>query len=205
MIVSWPLFFILISFLGCTSPVEEKRVYEDVIEITEINPNRLTALTKQNLFHLAKVYDLKPFLFTKQIHIQSYVVPHSHPILTINTRHADRPQHLLSTWLHEEFHWWAGMNQKSTDRAISQLKKIYPNVPGEVSTSRSIYLHLIICYLEYRALVHYLGEKESQVIVRELIEKDKLYPWVYQQILMKENDIGKVIVANKLIPLPLRP
>ncbi len=201
--------FLLILFIlnlsGCTSGPEEKRVYEDVIEITEINPNRLTALTKQNLFHLAKVYELKPFLYTKQIHVQSYVVPHSHPILTINTRHAERPHHLLATWLHEEFHWWVGQNPAHNDRAIAQLKKIFPDIPGGNVSPRSTYLHLIICYLEYRALVHFLGEKESRSIVRELIEKDKLYPWVYTQILEKSAVIGKVIVANKLLPAPLRP
>ncbi len=199
------LIVILNVFTACTTAPEPKRVYEDVIEITEINPNRLTALTKQNLFHLAKVYDLKPFLYTKQIHVQSYVVPHSHPILTINTRHAERPQHLLATWLHEEFHWWSGNNRVNNDRAIVQLKKLFPNIPGGSVSARSTYLHLIICYLEFRALVHYLGEKEAREIVQELIEKDKLYPWVYTQILGKNPGIGKIIVANKLLPSPLRP
>jgi hypothetical protein len=197
---------ILLSlFQGCATDPKTPRVYEDVIEITEITPNRLTALTKQNLFHLAKVYDLKPFLYTKQIHIQSYVVPHSHPILTINTRHAERPHHLLATWLHEEFHWWVGLNSVNYERTLAELKKMFPDIPGGNISPRSTYLHLIICYLEYRALVHYLGEKESRLIIKELIEKDKLYPWVYAQILNKRAAIAKVIVANKLLPPPLSP
>ncbi len=189
---------------GCTTAPEEPRIYEDVIEITEINPNRLTALTKQNLFHLAKVYDLKPFLFTKKIHIQSFVVPHSHPTLTLNTRNAEKPHQLMATWLHEEFHWWVGINRANHDKAIKDLKNLYPKIPGDGNVShRSTYLHLIICSLEHSALVHYLGEKVAAEIFQDLIVKDKIYPWVYTQILQNKKKIGSIVIKHKLLPPPL--
>jgi hypothetical protein len=34
----------------------------------------------------AKKYDLNPYIFTTKIAIQSMVIPHSHPVLTLNTR-----------------------------------------------------------------------------------------------------------------------
>ncbi len=191
-------------FSSCATTPEKPRVYEEVIEITEINPNRLTALTKQNLFHLAKVYDLKPFLFTKKIYIQSYVVPHSHPTLTLNTRYAEKPHQLLATWLHEEFHWWVGMNRANYDKSVIDLKKLYPKIPGEANVSqRSTYLHLIICYLEHSALVHYLGEKAAMEIFQDLITKDKLYPWVYTQVLRNKKNLGSIVMKHKLLPPPL--
>lgn len=197
------LIIFILSLCGCASE-PPKRVYEEVIEITEINPNRNTALTKQNLFHLAKVYDLKPFLFTKKIHIQSYVVPHSHPVLTLNTRNAQKPNLLLATWLHEEFHWWASEKKVETDRAIAELRKIWPSIPnGGAANLRSSYLHLIICWLEYRSLVHFLGESEAKEIINTLIKKEKVYPWIYTQVLEKSEVISKVIRKNKLIPPPL--
>jgi hypothetical protein len=167
-----------------------------VIEITEINPNRLTAVTKQNLFHLAKVYDLKPFLYTKQVHVQSYVIPHSHPTLTINTRHSDQPMRLLATWMHEEFHWWAVQNTPETKKVIAKFKGLYPKL------TQSTYLHLLICHLEYRALVHYLGAKEAREVIDDMIRNDKLYPWIYTQVLTNP-EIGKIVKKHKLLPAPL--
>lgn len=188
---------------GCTTT--PKRVYEDSLEITEINPNKFTYLAKQNLFHLAKVYDLRPFLFTKKIHIQSYVIPHSHPVLTLNTRHAETPHHLLSTWMHEEFHWWMGMKPRETDKAIAEFSKIYPKLPAsEGKNKRSTYLHMAICFLEYRALVHFVGEKEARELLQELVAKDKIYPWVYTQVLNDETKIRKIIMADNLLPPPLK-
>lgn len=197
-----PILFIL-SLAGCSTETP-KRVYEDVIEITEINPNRLTALTKQNLFHLAKVYDLRPFLYTKKINVQSYVVPHSHPTLTLNTRNAEKPHQLLSTWLHEEFHWWATSKKTETDKAIADLKKLFPKIPaGGAVNTQSSYLHLVICYLEYQALVHYLGKQDAREVIDGLVKVDKIYPWIYSQVLKRNESIGKIIRKHKLIPPPL--
>lgn len=185
-----------LSFFGCATEAP-KRVYEDVIEITEINPNRLTALTKQNIFHLAKVYDLKPFLYTKKIHIQSYVAPHSHPVLTLNTRNAEKPQQLLSTWLHEEFHWWTASKKTQVSQAIVDLAKTYPKI------TQSSYLHLVVCYLEHKALVHYLGKTNAKEVILSLVKNDKIYPWIYNEVLERNETIGRILKKHKLIPAPL--
>lgn len=198
------LIIIIASFSACTTEAP-KRVYEDQLEVSEINPNRFTGMAKQNIFHLVKVYDLKPFLYTKKVHIQSHVVPHSHPVLTLNTRHAENPHHLLSTWMHEEFHWWLGNHPRETDRAVSELEKVYPRLPAnEARNKRSTYMHLAICYLEYRALSHFVGQKEAKEIIRELVTKDKIYPWIYTQVLGNEEPIRKIVVANNLLPPPLK-
>lgn len=198
--------FLLITFalslFSCSSE-QPKRVYEEFIEITEINPNRLTAVTKQNLFHLAKVYDLKPFLYTKKIHVQSYVIPHSHPVLTINTRNSGRPNKLLATWLHEEFHWWAVAKKDETEKAIAEFKTMYPKLPaGGAHNDRSTYLHLLICHLEYQALIHFLGAGDAKEVIDETIKKDKLYPWIYTEVLNNPG-IGKIVRKHKLLPPPL--
>jgi hypothetical protein len=191
-----------LSLFSCSTE-QPKRVYEEVIEITEVNPNRMTAVTKQNLFHLAKVYDLKPFLYTKKVQVQSYVIPHSHPTLTINTRNHDKPHRLLATWLHEEFHWWAIQKQHDTDKAISEFKTLFPKLPaGGSHNDQSTYLHLIVCYLEYRSLIHYLGATDAKELITDMIKTDKLYPWIYTQVLTNP-EIGKVVRKNKLLPAPL--
>lgn len=160
---------------------------------------------KQNMLQLAQVYDLRPFLYTKRINIESMIIPHSHPILTLNTRSAEKPKKILSVWMHEELHWWMDKNPKATTAAIKELKKIYPNAPkGMGQYENSTLLHLMVCYLEKKTLAFYVGEKEAKSIIEEIMRKDKLYPWIYYQVLNKDFAIKKVIKKYKLVPPPLK-
>jgi hypothetical protein len=187
---------------GCASTSTEETPLG--LKITEIQPNKWTALTKQNLFQLAQVYDLSPLLFTKEIHVQSKVIPKSHPILTLNTRNAEHPKRLLSTFLHEQLHWWAVANSTQMNQAVKELKKIYPNAPITKSGgANSTHTHLIVCYLEYRALAFYLGEKESREVITVIMKKDKIYPWIYYQVLNKGFVLKKMVKKYKLLPPPL--
>lgn len=189
--------FGLILFLTLFSCAQqETNEHPSGLTVVEIHPDRNTALTRQNALHLAQVYDLEPFLYTKNIHIQSNVIPHSHPVLTLDTRHAEFPHRLLSTWLHEEFHWWAVLNAAKMREAIKEIKVQYPDLP------QSDYIHLIICYLEYKALVHYLGPAEGKSILSNHIES-KLYSWVYSEVLQREGDLKTLLAKHGLIPSPL--
>ncbi len=201
---SW--LFIILTMLfawGCATKVVDE--HPSGLNIVEIKPNKWTAIMKQNMLQLAQVYDLSPFLFTKKIHIESMVIPHSHPVLTLNTRSAEKPKKILSVWMHEELHWWMEKNAKTTSLAIKELKKIYPQAPkGMGKNDDSTLLHLMVCYLEMKALALYIGDKESRVIIEEIMKKDKLYPWVYYQVLYKDFAIKKVLKKYKLTPPPLK-
>lgn len=187
---------------GCATKVVEE--HPSGLNIVEIKPNKWTAIMKQNMLHLAQVYDLRPFLFTKKIHVESMVIPHSHPVLTLNTRSAEKPKKILSVWMHEELHWWMDKNPKSTTLAINELKKIYPQAPkGMGQYENSTLLHLMVCYLEMKALGLYIGDKEARSIIEEIMRKDKLYPWVYYQVLNKDFAIKKILKKHKLVPPPL--
>jgi hypothetical protein len=201
------LFIILfiLTLFGCS---HQNEVTKEALglDITEVQANKWTALTKQNLVHLAQVYDLEPFLFTRKIHIQPKATPHSHPILTLNTRYAEYPNKLLSALLHEELHWWASSHTKMIEKAILELRKIYPTVPLDPGArdDHSTYLHLVICYLEYVSLVNYLGEREAKKIINDFIKTDKLYPWIYTQVLEKNFAIKRTIHKFRLFPPVLR-
>lgn len=198
------ILFLLLGTLtiGCASKSDVD--HPSGLKVEEINPDKWTALTKQNLLHLAQVYDLRPFLFSKNIRIQTKVIPESHPVITLNTRNAERPQKLLANFLHEELHWWTSMNPVAVEGAINELKKIYPKAPKTLSYGQDgTYLHLIICFLEYRALQYYLGKKEAREIITSLMKKDKVYPWIYYQVLNKDYAIRKIVLKHKLLPPPL--
>ena len=193
------LFCGLFLISSCSHP---KRTISSDLQITEINPNQWTAMTKQNMLTLVKDYNLEPFLYTKIINIQSKVIPHSHPILTLNTRNAEFPQKILSTWLHEEFHWWEEMNKENAEKAIADFKLMYPVLPqsGGAKDEYSTYLHLSVCFLEFKALSLYLGEVRAREILKETVEVDKIYTWIYTQILEKTSEIEAVVKKNNLLP-----
>lgn len=196
------LSFTLLFIFSCST--KQPVAHPSGLDVIEINPNKFTALTKQNLLQLTQVYDLTPFLYTKKVHIQSKVIPHSHPVLTLNTRYAEYPNRILSTFLHEELHWFMNAREKALKLAIKDLKKAYPKAPITKSLgAHSTYLHLIVCELELRALSKYIGKKEARGIIEHIMNKDKIYPWIYRQVLYRNAPIKKIIKKYKLAPAEL--
>jgi hypothetical protein len=186
-------FLILLVLASCTTKPQIQTTSDKVTTITEINPNKWTAITRQNLEQLFQVYHLKPFLFTHDLQIESQVPPHSHPVLTLNTRFAEQPNKLLSVFIHEQLHWWARSKSESVDKAILELKVLFPNLPKDG-------LNLIICFLEYKSMIHLVGRKEANKILKDFIHKDKIYPNIYSQVYLKYKQIDDIVTKHALSP-----
>ena len=75
----------------------------------------------------AAVEKYKLPLFTNVIQIKSTSIPHSHPILTLNTRVRESEPHNVETFIHEQFHWFAQDNPLY-DEGIDYLKSKYPDL-----------------------------------------------------------------------------
>lgn len=194
----------LFLFSSCTSHREEKPHFHG-LTISEVHPDKKTALVKQNLLHLAQVYDLRPLFFTKNIEINTHPSVPKPQTLSIDTKFAEHPNKLLSQWLHGELHFWILLNSKKSKLAVADLKKIYPRIPVEIRPGDKVsgYAHLIICYLELETLSFYLGKKESLSIISELMKKHKIFPWVYYQVINKNFVIKQVVEKHQLLPPPL--
>ena len=193
------LILVLLLAFSCSSKKSES---QGPFEITEIHPNKMTALTRRHLVKLSKEHDLTPFLYTNKIQIESFVTPRSHPVLTLNTRSAKSPDKVLAKLLHEEFHWWAVNHTENMDKAIAELEAKFPKIPGqdELLHDRSTYLHLAICWLEYKAVAKYLGEERALAVMNDTIKVDKIYPRIYAHVLKRHKDIETILRKNKLIP-----
>lgn len=196
---------ILIFFMSCSSSQKEigtKIRTSKSLAITEVEPNKWTSITRQNLEHLFQIYDLTPYIFTFKVLIESKIVPESHPILKLNTRYAEEPNKLLSLFLHEQLHWWAELRKSDFDKAIAELKVLFPKLPahGLAKDVNLNYLHLLICYLEYEASLHLMGKKEANKILKDLIYKDKVYPWIYKQVYLKFKSIKLIVEKYHLSP-----
>jgi hypothetical protein len=162
------------------------------LHINLITNNHREQKVKEILLKLLNKYDLNKYIITKTINIQSRVIPHSHPILTLNTISFDE-HYVLSVFIHEQMHWYYNNRKDEFKNILSKLKKEYKNIPCELPlgarNKKSTYLHIIINFLEYKALISILGKKESKKI---LLSKP-YYTWVYKIIVKDYTKLSKLI------------
>ena len=177
-----------------------------VIRMTEVGPNKWTALTRQNLEQLLQVYDLRPYLLTLDIQIQSQAYPQTQPILTLSTRFAEQPNKLLAVFIHEQLHWWAKTNSKEIEKAIAEIKNLLPTIPEkELGTDLNLaYGETIICFFEYKTMIQLLNRKEANKILRDFINIDKVNPWINTQVYLKFKAIEAVLKKHKISLIPAR-
>lgn len=173
------------------------------IDITLKNNTPAEAKTKVQLERLLAAHDLAKWTFTRKVEIDEKSIPHSHPVLTLHTRHLKDDDLLLSTYVHEQIHWHLVELSKETDAAIKELRAVFPKVPAAPEGARdenSTYLHLLVGYLEYRADRELMGELKSRQVI-EFWSTDH-YTWVYKTILERTRDIANIAFKHKLVPQP---
>jgi hypothetical protein len=174
---------------------------QTALDITLKHGSPREAQTKEQLQRLLRSYELSRWLFTKSVVVDEQAIPHSHPTLTLSARHLHDDELLLSTFVHEELHWFVADSRQSID-AIKELRRLFPSVPthgpeganGEDST----YLHLIVCFLEYEVDKELLGELKARQVM-DFWATDH-YTWVYKTILERPQDIGNIVSKYKLNP-----
>ena len=114
---------------------------------------------------LRRRHDLSRFEYTRVIRIVPGGDTFSHPILTLGNRFADNEDLLLSTYLHEQMHWYLwylGTPEKDPVAPFfDELVRRYPEAPTELPDGarnyESTYLHLVINWLEVAATSEFIG------------------------------------------------
>ncbi|MCE7991234.1 MAG: hypothetical protein HEP71_04605 [Roseivirga sp.] len=155
---------------------------------------------KKRLEALLEKHDLEKYLYTKAVKIQSGTIPHSHPVLTLNTNF-DNDIYLLSTFLHEQMHWYSLSKQYDNEVLGTTIFEMYPEVPTTLpegaGSAQSTYLHILICYLEFHTLAQVIGKEEAKKHMEFMI--DKHYTWVYQTILADEERLHDLFDKHGLL------
>jgi hypothetical protein len=175
------------------------------LEITLKQGTPDEARTRDQLRRLLATYDVLPWIYTTSIVIDERAIPFSHPVLTLHTRHAKDDELLLSSFVHEEFHWFLADRREPTELAIADLRKLFPTVPaGGTAGARdeySTYLHLLVCYLEQQADLRVLGELKTKQVM-DFWATDH-YTWIYQTVIGRSREIGQIMRERKLVPARL--
>ena len=177
---------------------------QERIGITLAQNSRAEAQTREQLERLLKAHDLSKWIFTRAVVIdEKTTIPHSHPKLTLNTRHLLDDELLLSTFVHEQAHWFLESRDKEVTEALKELRALFPKVPvghpEGATDERSSYTHFIVIYIEYRALRELLGELKARQVM-EFWTHDH-YTWIYKTVLERPRDIGNIAFKHKLVPM----
>ena len=162
------------------------------VNITTKNNSKYEIGVAERMQKLLDKYDLSKWIFTHKVIVEDHVIPHSHPVLTLNTK-KQGDNELLSTFIHEQIHWYVDEHSESEKEAIAEFRKKYKNVPvrnGKGARDEySTYLHLIVCYLEYRSMVELVGQQEAERIMRAMNH----YTWIYETVLRDEDYLRRTI------------
>lgn len=143
--------------------------------------------TRDEILRLVAEYDVAPWIHTWDILIDENAIPHSHPVLTLHTRDVGDEALLLSTFLHEQFHWLEdGATLDAFRAAMDDFAELYPDAPGRSGGGardvESTYRHLVVCDFELQAMTKLLGAEEA----RDLLAGITHYEWIYQRVLSDE-------------------
>lgn len=154
------------------------------IEVFLANDTERERATRAQLLRLVEEYDVDRWLYTTRIRIDEGEIPHSHPVLTLHTRHLGDDLGLLSTFLHEQFHWLEeGETLEAFRAAMADYERIYPEVPdaedGGARDRESTYRHLLVCDLELQAMTRLVGPDRA----RDLLASVTHYEWIYERVL----------------------
>lgn len=169
------------------------------LEISLKNNTQKEAQTKQKLLDMVNKYKLSKWIFTRKVQIDEQErIPHSHPVLTLNTQHLDDDLRFIAVFVHEQIHWHEEAHSERRDQAIKELESIYPDIPTtspQAARNRnSTYLHLLVCYLEYEAMKELAGVEKA----REILQSWTYYTWVYKTVLSDTAKMKAVVEKHKL-------
>ena len=103
------------------------------IEIELAHGSQAEEATRDALLRLVGEHDVSAWLYTHRVIIDQTAIPHSHPVLTLHTRHLGEDEHLLSTFVHEQFHWLEEGETLGRFRAAGSGLHVAAGVRGDVS------------------------------------------------------------------------
>jgi len=153
------------------------------LQISLVNHHPREEAARDQLLRLHERYDLTRWQFTNRVAINHLEIPHSHPVLTLNAHWLRDDLAALSTYLHEQMHWFSLSSTGDFAIAGRELRERYPEVPdfeaGGARNERSTYLHFVICALEYQALADIVGETEAIATINVMTH----YRWIYDTVL----------------------
>ena len=154
---------------------------------------------------LRRRHDLSRFEYTRVVRIMPGGDTFSHPMLTLGNRFAENEDTLLSTYLHEQMHWYLwylGTPERDPVAPFfDELVRRYPEAPTELPDGarnyESTYLHLVINWLEVAATAEFIGRRRAVAVA----EVQRTYRWIYRTVLRDWDPLQELYERHGLVPI----
>lgn len=175
------------------------------VDLSEVKRKALKA--KTYLKELREKFNLSKVEYTHHIRIAPLEIPHSHPILTLNTQSIDTgkigKRSLLAQYIHEQIHWGLDLFKEEEIRdAIAFFEDFYPDLhssfPETAQDRYSTYLHIIVNWFELDFLRQFLGTNEADEIILNSYAYAKIYTLVHKEF----EFIKEQLESFGIYPLP---
>jgi len=158
---------------------------------------------------LRRRHDLSRFEYTRIVRIMPGGDTFSHPMLTLGNRFAENEDLLLSTYLHEQMHWYLwhlGTPERDPVAPFfDELVRRYPEAPTELPDGarnyESTYLHLVINWLEVAATAEFIGRPRAVAVA----EAQRTYRWIYRTVLKDWDLLQELYERYGLLPIRSAP
>ena len=190
--------FVSLGLVWFSRPVDAQIQPPGSIEIRLATDSDLERQGRSQLERILATYDLSRWFFTRTVQIQSGVIPHSHPVLTLNTNSLTNDTIKLKSFIHEQLHWFLSRHHAATDSATTEVLQLYPHVPSEstggAADPQSTYLHLLLGVLELDALQELFGEATA----RRSLGRTPFYTWIYREVLERPEPIRNILRKYRL-------
>lgn len=157
------------------------------------------------LLALRRRHDLARFEYTRHVRIVPAGPTYSHPILTLGTRFTETEDLLLSTYLHEQMHWYlwllGGPDHDPVAPFFDELVRRYPQapvwLPEGARSYEQTYVHLVVCWLEVEAAAELIGRARANRIV----DTQWGYRWIYRTVIADRDPLGALLTEHGLFPM----
>ena len=175
------------------------------IDLDLDHAHREAERVREMLRALRRRHDLSRFEYTRVVRIVPGGDTFSHPILTLGNRFAENEDTLLSTYLHEQMHWYLwhlGTPERDPVAPFfDELVRRYPEAPTELPDGarnyESTYLHLVINWLEVAATAEFIGRQRAVAVA----EVQRTYRWIYRTVLRDWDLLQELYERHGLVPI----
>ena len=154
---------------------------------------------------LRRRHDLTRYEYTTVVRIAPGSDTFAHPVLTLGNRFAENEDLLLSTYLHEQMHWYL-WHLGTPDRDMvapfyDELVRRYPDAPIELPDGArnydATYTHLVVNWLEVAATSEFIGRERATAVHRNT----RTYRWIYRTVLKDWDMLAELYERQGIVPI----
>jgi len=154
---------------------------------------------------LRRRHDLARYEYTTIVRIVPGGDTFAQPVLTLGNRFADSEDSLLSTYLHEQMHWYLWyLGTPERDMVapfMDELVRRYPDAPTAPPDGAlgydATYLHLVVNWLEVAATSEFIGRERAVAVARA----QRSYRWIYRTVLKDWDLLGELYERHDVVPI----